>query len=255
MSDSTKRFSSRVENYVKYRPGYPPAIIELLRRKCGLTSASKIADIGSGTGILTEMFLKNGNQVFAVEPNQEMREAAERLLGGHEGFSSVIGTAEATTLAPQSVDLIVAGQAFHWFDRTKARIEFARILKPSGWVVLIWNDRKTASTPLLKAYEDLLQLCSVDYRAVDHKQIDANTIGQFFAPAKFELSVFENQQVFNFDGLKGRLLSSSYAPEPGHPKYEPMLESLDAIFNEHANDGRVAFEYDTLVYYGHLIPN
>jgi SAM-dependent methyltransferase len=252
MSDSTKRFSSRVENYIKYRPGYPPAVIDLLRRECGLASASQVADIGSGTGILTEMLLKSECAVFAVEPNPEMRQAAERLLAAHPNFHSVNATAEVTTLAAQSVDLIVAAQAFHWFDRAPARQEFTRILRPGGWVALIWNDRRTNSTAFLQDYEHLLQECSLDYRAVDHKQIDAATIGAFFAPAAFKSASFENRQVFDFAGLKGRLLSSSYAPEHGHPKHEPMLRELSAIFEKHAQQARVVFEYDTLVFYGRL---
>src|ERR1019366_5901844 len=138
--NSTTRFSSRVENYIKYRPGYPQAIVDLLSARCGLTSASVIADVGSGTGILTELMLRNGNKVFAVEPNRDMREAAERLLSQHPNFISVEGTAEVTRLNDASVDLIVAGQSFHWFDRVKTRQEFLRVLKPGGWVALIWND-------------------------------------------------------------------------------------------------------------------
>jgi SAM-dependent methyltransferase len=252
MSDSTKRLSSRVENYVKYRPGYPAPVIDLLRRECDLSPASQVADIGSGTGILTEMLLKSDGQIFAVEPNQEMRMAAERLLSANSNFHSVNGTAEATTLRPQSMDVIVAAQAFHWFDRARTRPEFTRILKPGGRVVLIWNDRRTDSTPFLQAYEKLLQEFSLDYRAVDHKQIDAATIGAFFAPNVFKSASFENRQVFDFEGLKGRLLSSSYAPELGHPKHEPMLRELSTIFEQHARQNQIVFEYDTLMYYGRL---
>src|SRR5215470_11011072 len=158
-SNSTQRFSSRVDNYVLYRPGYPPEVLETLQRDCGLTSSSVVADVGSGTGLLTKVFLDNGNSVFAVEPNQDMREAGERSLGGYPRFTSVDGTAEATTLASHTVDLVTAGQAAHWFDLAKARAEFARILKPKGWAVLVWNERKTASTPFLVEYENLLVAC------------------------------------------------------------------------------------------------
>jgi SAM-dependent methyltransferase len=252
MTDPTKRFSSRVENYIKYRPAYPAEVIALLRDKCGLTGASLVADVGSGTGILTELFLKNGNPVFGVEPNEDMRQAAERLLAGYPGFRSIPGTAEATTLPDHSAELIVAGQAFHWFNREQARREFVRVLKPVGWAALLWNDRRTASTPFLEAYEDLLQYCSIDYRAVDHKQVDADTIRAFFQPNDFNLAKFDNRQVFNVEGLKGRLLSSSYAPEPGHPNYEPMLQKLESLFGKNGKEGRVVFDYDTLVYYGRL---
>jgi len=251
MIDSTRRFSSRVENYIKYRPGYPSAILGLLKEKCGLTGRSMVADIGSGTGILTELFLGNGNPVFGVEPNREMREAAERLLGKYPNFTSLSGTAESTTLKNQSVDFITASQAFHWFDREPTRREFLRVLKPGGWVVLIWNEREQ-TTPFAKAYELLLRTYGTDYEEVNHKHADAKVIGPFFGANDYKLAGFPNQQIFDWEGLKGRLLSSSYAPEPGHSKHAPMLEALSALFSAHQTDGKVTFEYDTCVYYGQL---
>jgi SAM-dependent methyltransferase len=252
MLNSTQCFSSRVANYIKYRPGYPVAILDLLRKECGLTSASVIADIGSGTGILTELFLKNGNPVFGIEPNREMREAAERLLSHYPAFQSVPGAAEATTLPDHAIDLITASQAFHWFDRDAAHQEFLRILKPGGWIALIWNDRDINSRPFFKAYEDLLLTYGTDYAAVGHKHADAKVIGSFFGSAAFRQATLPNQQVFDLEGLQGRLLSSSYAPEPGHPKHVPMLDALRKIFREHQTNGKVTFEYDTIIYYGHL---
>jgi SAM-dependent methyltransferase len=252
MVDSTRRFSKRVDNYVKYRPSYPPAVIELLAAACGLTPEALIADIGSGTGLLTELFLKNGNRVLGVEPNREMREAAERLLASAPGFTSVDGTAEATTLAAGSVDFVTAGQAFHWFDRARARAEFVRILKPHGWVALVWNDRRIASSPFLAGYDQLLATYGNDYAQVNHKLIDPGIIGSFFMPSTWGVQKFENVQVFDFDGLKGRLLSSSYTPEPTQPSYQPMLDALRTLFATHQRDGQVAFEYDTTVYYGRL---
>jgi SAM-dependent methyltransferase len=251
MIDSTQRFSSRVENYIKYRPGYPSAILDLLQAKCGLTGASVVADIGSGTGILTELFLRNGNPVFAVEPNREMREAAERLLGKYPNFTSISGTAETTTLENQSVDFITASQAFHWFDREQARREFHRILKPGGWTVLIWNERELTGA-FAKDYELLLRTYGTDYEAANHKHTDAKMIDPFFGANGFELGGFPNRQIFDWEGLRGRLLSSSYAPEPGHSKHIPMLEALKALFSRYQTDGTVAFEYDTRVYYGQL---
>jgi ubiquinone/menaquinone biosynthesis C-methylase UbiE len=251
MTDSTKRFSSRVEAYIKHRPGYPADVLNLLKEKCGLTGGSIVADIGSGTGILTELFLRNGNPIFAVEPNDEMRGAAERLLGGYPNFTSISGTAEATTLEGRSVDFITASQAFHWFDRERARQEFIRVLKPRGWTVLIWNDRELTS-PFARAYELLLRTYGTDYEDVNHKHTVAMAVGPFFGASGHEQARFPNEQVFDLEGLKGRLLSSSYAPEPGHPRYVPMLETLKALFGEHQTNGKVAFEYVTVVYYGQL---
>ena len=252
--DPTQRFSSRVENYVKYRPGYPQGVLGLLEDKCGMTAAAIVADVGSGTGILTELLLQQGNQVFAVEPNPEMRAAAELRLSGQLNFASVAGTSEATTLPDQSVEVITAAQAFHWFDREKARREFLRILKTDGWVALIWNDRHTESTPFLRAYEQLLRTHATDYAEVDHKQMDAKVIGAFLGVGRFGQASFPNRQLFDFEGLRGRLESSSYAPEAGHPKHAPMLKDLHTLFDAHQNGGQVAFEYDTVVYFGQLQP-
>lgn len=252
MTNPAQRFTTRVETYVKYRPGYPAEVIELLRSECGLTSDAVVADVGSGTGILSELLLKNGNAVFGVEPNDAMRAAGEQLLQGYPRFTSIEGSAEATTLPPASVDLVTAGQAFHWFDGVKARAEFVRILKPGGFVALIWNDRRLDSTPFLRAYEDLLLDLGTDYAQV--RDLNATSeIAKFFAPREFKLRSFANVQEFDFEGLKGRVLSASYTPELGHPDFEPMLNQLQELFKTHEEKGRVAFEYDTKVYYGQLV--
>ena len=246
----TTRFSNRVENYVRYRPGYPPEIVDLLRVECGLTQASAIADIGSGTGKLSELFLKTGCLVFGVEPNREMREAGER--SNLPNFTSIDGTAEATTLPDRGVDFITAGQAFHWFDPAKCRAEFLRILKPGGWLVIIWNDRRNDTTPFLADYERLLAEFGTDYSDACHRRSDKPEVIRAFFGKEPRFKNFYNTQQFDFDGIKGRLLSSSYAPEAGQPKHEEMLAELKRIFDKRQENGRVAFEYDTHVYYGHL---
>lgn len=250
--DPTQRFSSRVENYIKYRPRYSQAVIETLSAECQLTPASCIADIGSGTGMLAELFLQNGNQVFAVEPNREMREAGERLLQHHPNFHSLEGRAEATTLAEHRVDFVTAGQAFHWFDRAPTRVEFERILKPAGWVILVWNERNTTATPFFRAYEQLLQAYATDYAQVDHRNVDEKILEGFYGASGFKLKKFNNQQDFDYEGIKGRLLSSSYTPEVGHPQHAPLLAELQKVFQAHQVNGRVAFDYKTLMYYGQL---
>ncbi|MDQ3707526.1 MAG: class I SAM-dependent methyltransferase [Chloroflexota bacterium] len=253
MHDVTKRFSTRVENYIRYRPHYPPEVLETLVEKCALTQASVVADVGSGTGILSEVFLRNGNLVYGIEPNQEMREAAERLLSEYPNFHSLDARAEATTLPTRSVDFVTAGQAYHWFDREGARAEFARILRPGGWVALVWNLRQTGTTPFLRDYEALLNTYGTDYTEVHFRGDDSeDSLHDFYGGDGPQVATFSNSQHFDFDGLKGRLLSSSYAPEPGHPNHEPMLNQLRAIFDKHQADGKVAFLYNTRLYYGRL---
>jgi len=250
-SNATSRFSGRVENYIRYRPGYPHEVPDTLKTECGLGRQHILADIASGTGIWTRMLLENGNPVFGVEPNPEMREAGERLLAEFPKLTSVAGTAEATTLAGHSVDFVTAAQAAHWFDRTRSRQEFVRILKPGGWLVLMWNERLTDSTPFLRDYEQLLLKFGTDYQDVRHERT-TDAVNEFFDPAPFQERVFPMQQVFDYAGLEGRLLSSSYAPGPDHPKHAPMLRELRRVFDEHAVAGQVTCEYKTRLYFGRL---
>jgi ubiquinone/menaquinone biosynthesis C-methylase UbiE len=250
----TARFSDRVENYVRYRPGYPPEVLDLLRAECGLRPSHIVADIASGTGVFTRLLLENGNSVFAVEPNTEMREMGIQQLESLESndrLVSVAGTAEETTLRSASVDFVTAAQAAHWFDLPRARAEFARILRPEGWCVLIWNERRTATTLFLRDYEQLLLAYGTDYKEVRHERTTA-IIHEFFAPALCQGRVFSLRQQFNYEGTAGRLLSSSYAPLEGHPSHAPMMRELQRIFRAHARDSMVEFEYNTRVYYGHL---
>jgi SAM-dependent methyltransferase len=222
--------------------------------EAGLGPGSRVADAGSGTGISTELLLASGAEVWAVEPNAEMRAAAEARLGGNARFHSVAGTAEATTLPGAGADLVAAGQAFHWFDRERFRAECVRILRGAprtGRVALFWNSRRTESTPFLRAYEALLRRFGTDYERIDHKQLGPEGFEAFFG-GSYESRRFDNHQVFDLEGLRGRLLSSSYTPPPGHPDHEPMLAELRRLFDRHQQDGQVRLEYDTELHLGPL---
>jgi SAM-dependent methyltransferase len=252
MLDATKRFADRVSDYVKYRPNYPRVVIETLAREHGLTPAHIIADIGSETGLLSELFLENGNRVFGVELNAEMRKAGEDLLKGWPKFRSLDATAEATTLDVSSVHWVTAGQAFHWFDPVKAKAEFKRILKPGGQVALVWNERRADTSDFLREYEAMLCEFGTDYGEVKHRDGAQHLrLEKFFGPG-MSVHSFENYQDFDFDGVRGRLLSSSYAPRPGHKNHEPMLTELLRTFDKHAKQGHVRLEYDTRLYVGSL---
>ncbi len=235
---------------MKHRPSYPREVLSLLQAECGLRRSAVVADIGSGTGKLAELFLENGNPVFGVEPNREMRSAAERLLAGYPHFHSVAGRAEATALKDRSVDFVVAGQAFHWFDGGQARQEFQRILRPDGWVALTWNARRSGGSPFLEAYERALLRYAIDYESVDHKNFDGESIRLILGLDPFHARSFHNRQVFDLRGLIGRTFSSSYTPGPDHPNHEPLRETLAQMFKEHESGGTVSFVYDTLVYFG-----
>jgi len=250
-TNATSRFSDRVENYIRYRPGYPAQVLGVLQSECALASEHVVADVASGTGIFTRMLLENGNEVIGVEPNAEMREAGERLLADFPKFKSVAGAAEATRLGFQSVDFVTAAQAAHWFDRQGARNEFLRILKPHGWLVLLWNERLTDSAQFLRDYEQMLIEYGTDYQEVRHERT-TSAVNEFFDPLPYHEHVFDLRQEFDYAGLEGRLLSSSYAPGPGHAKHAPMLRELRRIFEAHAIDGKVAFDYKTRLYFGHL---
>jgi SAM-dependent methyltransferase len=251
MSDTVERFSNRVENYVKYRPGYPPEVLRFFRAELNLQKDSVVADIGSGTGISARIFLENGNAVYGVEPNRVMRGAAEEFLKDFPNFTSVDGTSENTTLAGESIDFVTAAQAFHWFDPPKTRAEFKRILKPDGYAVLIWNERRLDADEFHRDYENFLVRFGTDYEKVRHDNIPHERLADFFQ-TEFGAVKFQNKQILDFGGLRGRMLSSSYMPNERDARFPEIEEKLFRLFTKHAESGRISLQYDTNLFYGRL---
>ncbi len=247
--DSSQRFSDRVENYVKYRPGYPKKMVKFICDKFGLNRHKKIADIGSGTGISSKLMLETGSTVFGVEPNDKMRQAAERYLAGYENFRSFRGTAEKTGIESQGVDVISAFQAFHWFDNPVSRKEFRRILRKDGCLILVWNERQLDSSNFLREYERLLVEFGTDYQKIRHDRFTKESIEESFGRS-FATRSFAHSQTLNFKGLKGRTLSASYAPNEGDKRFKEMQEKLAAIFSKNEEKGRIRIPYETNVFYG-----
>lgn len=250
--DAKARFSNRVDAYVAARPRYPEAVIDLLGEKIGLVPSWQVVDVGSGTGISCELFLRSGHAVTAIEPNDAMRAAAEKLLGGFAGFRSLNGAAEATTLPARYADLVVAAQAFHWFDIPSARREFQRILRSPGYALLMWNDRRLTGAPFLEAYEKLLVAHGTDYLKIRHNNVGAEHFAEFFGRSGYQSASLPNHQLLGLAALRSRLLSSSYVPQEDDPRAKPMLAALREIFEQHKQSGRVTIEYDTRLYFGKL---
>jgi ubiquinone/menaquinone biosynthesis C-methylase UbiE len=247
MKSSTERFSDRVEPYSRYRPRYPNALLNYLASK--VPPPATVADIGSGTGILSDQLLQSGYQVVAVEPNRSMREAAERELSGRHGFRSIDGTAENTNLPSLSVDALTCAQSFHWFDRAKCRIEFERILRPQGLVALIWNDR-ARQDPLMQRYDELLTRFVPEYPACSRRRVSTTEIQGFFSDGWFELLTFPNHQFLAREEFLGRVISSSYVPLAGEPGHEALIKACNALFDQFAVAGSVHFRYETQLYCG-----
>jgi len=250
-ADTVERFSNRVENYIKYRPAYPSEALDLFKNELGLTVDSVVADIGSGTGISAKLFLENGNTVYGVEPNDGMRAAAEQYLAGFPSFRSLKGTADDTGLPNKSVDFVIAAQAFHWFEPEPTRNEFQRVLKPGGYTALIWNERQLDTTPFLIEYEQFLLRYANDYTLVRHENVNEETLSGFFEKP-FERKTFDNVQILDFDGLKGRVLSSSYMPAESDERFQRRVEELRTLFAKYAENDRIKIFYNTRVYYTKL---
>ncbi len=244
---SSDRFLGRAAAYAKYRPGYPAAALDLLEARCGLKRGATAVDLGSGTGILSALLLERGARVFGIEPNGEMRSYAERMLRGELHTGS--GTAEHTGMPDGYFDLLVSGQAFHWFDPQRTRVEALRILKPGAWAALLWNERPKGLVPFLEEYEAVLRRHAPEYDAVAGLRAQEEGITRFFGHPP-ERAAFANEQVLDFAGLAGRVMSSSYAPMAGHPEHEPLMAGLREVFDRHQRDGKVIFPYQTLVFFG-----
>lgn len=250
---STERFSDRVSNYVAYRPSYPVELAGILEKECKLNNSSIIADIGSGTGKWTELLVNHSLTVHAVEPNKEMREAAESLLGSSDYFTSVAGKSEATTLADQSIDLITVAQAFHWFNLEDTKKEFERILKPAGHIALIWNERNT-SLPFQKEYDQMLTEYAPEYSKVNHRNITDKDVSDFLQPRTVESFSLPYSQKFDLAGLSGRMNSSSYTPKPDTPESRALNAAATALFKKHEVNGTIEFSYQSRLYLGRVTP-
>jgi SAM-dependent methyltransferase len=248
----TERFSDRVADYVRARPTYPGEVIELLIQECGIDADSFVADIGCGTGIFAQQLLSIGCLVVGVEPNEPMREAAVANLSSYSNFLATDASGEQTGLADKSVDLISVAQAFHWLDQAKAHEEFLRILKPRGWVALIWNERKMSGSGFLDGYERTLKECAPEYAFVRHRNnVDEEILAWFQNPAA-SVHIFENSQKIELDSLLSRAFSSSYVPADGTEGRNKVRQALTNLFNETQSNGLVSFEYETKVFLGQL---
>lgn len=252
LPNPAERFTGRVDAYRRFRPTYPPAVVELLRRECGLHPDSRIADIAAGTGLLTEVFLAAGYPVAAVEPNAEMRDACAALQPRYPNLTVIAGTAEATGLTDHSIDLITVAQAMHWFDLEKTRREFARIVRPGGWCAVIYNNRRLSGDAFHDGYERLLLDFGIDYGAVKQQHVGRRRLAEFFAPSPMTCVSIPNPQTLTLKELEGRILSASYIPQPGHPRFDEMRDAIARLFADTQSNGAVTMQHDCLVCWGPL---
>jgi SAM-dependent methyltransferase len=250
--ESTERFSDRAAVYTRGRPTYPDAIVAHLRAAGALPADGVVVDIGVGTGLSAEPFLRAGHTVIGVEPNAAMRAVGDERLAHYGRYLSVNGRAEDTTLDANRAHLVIAGQAFHWFDPARAGREARRILVPGGWAALVWNDRPAVGTPFLEGYEALLKRYGIDYEQVSHRHVDEDAISRYFAPTRPHVAFFDNPRALTHEELAALVGSASYMPAPGHPRHAEMSAALGRLFDAHAVGGRVEMHYRTRMHYGSL---
>jgi len=247
--DPRDRFTERVENYVRYRPGYPSEIVQHLLKLLPGRFQPVIADVGAGTGIFTRILLEKGCSVISVEPNRAMRLEAEKALQHIPGFSSVEGEAVRTTIDDSTVDAVTAAQAFHWFANREAVEEFNRILQPNGVVLLTWNDRRVDTDRFHREYEELLVRYCTDYSSVTQTNITGDTIVELFDGWECSTLNLANRQDLDFLSLKGRLESSSYCPDPADENYRIVMARLGELFERENRGGVIGMEYVCRAYY------
>jgi len=247
------KFDGMGKIYASFRPSYPRAFMEYLRGGVGIRESCAVADIGSGTGILTRQLLESGVQVFAVEPNADMRAVAEADLRGFGGFVSVNGTAESTTLAAHSVGFVTAAQAFHWFDSKRFKAECARIMKPRGKVVLVWNSRD-AESALVRENDAINKKYCPDFKGFSGGMRGAENEDDFadFFEGAYETKIFSNDTSCGEQGFIGRNLSASYAPKESDADYQAYVAELRALFAKYSKNGTLRTPNFTRSYAGHI---
>jgi SAM-dependent methyltransferase len=241
-----QRYSGKVESYARYRPSYPAAALDVLERECRLGCGARLADVGSGTGVFTQLLLDRGHHVFAVEINPEMRAAAEARLGSDSRLHSVAGCAEATTLPDGSVDAIVAAQAFHWFDPVRVVPEFERILRPGGGAIaLIWNNRRIDADRFHAELEQAIVDGCPDYTRFQLAEVEFSVarLAQMFPGRRVVEHEFDSVHPLGLDGLHGLISSVSYCPPPGTAEHERLMVALQRLFERHHDRAVVSIRY------------
>jgi len=248
--DFTHRFTGRASVYAMHRPGYPRQILEILGTETGFDKNKTVADIASGTGLLSRLFLQNGNRVFCVEPNDEMRSFAEQDLSRFPDFVSINGRAEDTTLEAASVDLVTVGQALHWFDHQLAKKEFERILRNDRDACVVYNDR-SEKDPFMKEYDSLVRRHARDRAKVP--EVDKSFLSNWFRNGMFKEFNLSNEQFLDLEGLAGRITSASYMPNSSEKeKFTALNNDISQLFLSHAQKGKVRLLYDTRVFLGKI---
>lgn len=254
-SGNERRFDGRAEVYARYRERYDPEIVlPLLRKGCGLTPEWVIADLGAGTGMLSDVFLANGNRVIAIEPNAEMRDQCEREHQGESKLEIVDATAEATGLPDASVEMVAAGRALHWFKLDDAVREFRRILKPGGWLVIVASGRDEAGTPANVALRELLEsFMSPELNASRMKSVYEQAHTLFAEGEWFHEEVF-GEMLLSWEALRGLAMSGSMSPVGDPVKLEAFDAGLGKIFDEFQQDGAVRLQTRYWIEGGRLAP-
>jgi len=247
--DNTAKFTGMADLYAKARPDYAPAFIDWLFSDAGMKAGTVVADIGSGTGIFAKALLSRGSTVYCVEPNADMRHVAEQTLSGFPNFYSVNGTAENTTLAAHCAGFITVAQAFHWFDAVRFKAECARIIKPGGKTVLVWNSR-VGTSELVKENAAICEKYCASFKGfsggLEHMEA---VIGRFF-DNRFETKRFANDLLFDKTKFVERSLSASYAPKKTDSGYTGYISELEELFERYAVEGMLTMPNETIAYLG-----
>lgn len=250
--DATQRFGARADAYARARPAYPQQAVVALVRALALPAGSCIVDLGCGTGLSSEAFLRSGFRLIGVEPNQAMRAHAAQLSARYRRFAVVDGRAESTGLDAACADLVIAAQAFHWFDVEAARKEALRILRRPPRAALIWNDRRTEGSEFARGYEQLLLRFGTEYRAVQERHTQVDRLERFFGHARWRTIGIAHSTPLDFDTLAERLNSASYVPSPADPRHGPMMQALRELFAGTARAGMVSMEFETRIHFAEM---
>ena len=248
--DNINKFNKMQNDYSKYRPNYSNEAIEYILNLQNVDNEFKVADIGAGTGKLSLPFVKRGLKLYGIEPNKDMYEKLLENMKEYSDFFGILGYSEKTYLDNKSIDLIVVGQAFHWFNIDEFKIECKRVLKDDSYIAILYNNGDYSKEVINKIHELSRRYCPEYKGSSGGLYNNEDIFNNFFK--EYNKIIFKNDYKLTLDQFIGLNFSASYAPKENEENHDIYLSKLEEVFNTYQEDGYLTMPNNTILRIGKI---